>query len=115
VRRRNEKTKNSPDAFLFDIGQYKRFLQLEHSLLDYDKKRVETDSVLAAAIKEKDAAAAALQQATLKQSKAYYAVSDLASSKANFDVLQKRNRRLFGDLPDRATLHSEYNVLGWPV
>src|ERR1700733_1376267 len=110
-----KKLKISPDAFLFDIGQFKRFLQLEHSLLDYDVKHVEAAAANNAAVKEKEDLAAALQEAPIKQTKAYYKLSDLVQSKASFDILQKRNRRLFGELPDRVTLHSEYNVLGWPI
>jgi hypothetical protein len=107
--------KISGDAFNFDLAQYQRHLEYEKQLKNYDKQRVATDSALEACSLEKETAAAALQQAIINQSNASWVVRNLASLWVNADVLKKRNHRLFGDLPDRAELLSNYGALGWPV
>jgi hypothetical protein len=110
-----DKLKISGDAFNFDVGQYKRHLELESYVANYDERCVALKATLAAAEKAKDAAAAELKRTTEAHTKAYQALSDLGSAKVNADVLQKRNPRLFGELPDRQELLRHYGALGWAV
>lgn len=57
-----DKLKISGDAFVFDVAQYRRHLELESYVANYDERCVALKATLAAAEKAKDAAAAELKR-----------------------------------------------------